>query len=282
MVAACVKIDSPTARGVKPPSGASSTTRMISSIDADFSAPRGHSPCSPRNVPPPTIPEKVRYPARSMDPLPPAELQSEIARSISREDMAKLPIRRYEGRVSLVATPEELEEALADLRQESIVGLDTETRPAFRKGESHLPSLVQVATARAVYLFQLRRSEFHPVLAGVLSEPRTLKAGVSLKDDLRALKQVFAFAEKNMLDLGLVARSNGFGQTGVRNLAGILLGMRIPKGIKTSNWAARELSPSQIAYAATDAWACRELVLRFKSLGLLRPKPPESAAAPGA
>ena len=217
-----------------------------------------------------------------MDPLPPAGLQNEIARSISREDMAKLPIRRYEGRVCLVATPGNLEEARSDLRQESIVGFDTETRPAFKKGESHLPCLVQAATARAVYLFQLRRSEVHPVLAGLLSAPRTIKAGVSLKDDLRALKQVFAFEEKNMLDLGLVARASGFGQTGVRNLAGILLGFRIPKGTKTSNWAARELTAAQIAYAATDAWACRELVLRFKSLGLLRSKPPESAAAPGA
>ena len=59
--------------------------------------------------------------------------------------------------------------------------------------------------------------------------------------------------------------------SGVRNLAGILLGMRIPKGTKTSNWAARELTAAQIAYAATDAWACRELFLRFQSLGLLRP-----------
>src|SRR6266704_3799133 len=209
----------------------------------------------------------MRYPALSMDPLPPAELQNEI----TREDMAKLPIRRYEGRVRLVATPDDLEEARADLKEESIAGFDTETRPAFRKGESHLPALVQVATARAVYLFQLRRSEVHPLLAGLLSEARTIKAGISLKDDLRALKAVFAFEEKNMLDLGLVARSNGFGQTGVRNLAGILLGMRIPKGIKTSNWAARELSAAQIAYAATDAWACRELFLRFQNLGLLRP-----------
>src|SRR6267143_6027536 len=213
----------------------------------------------------------MRYPARSMDPLPPAELQSEIPRSISREDMAKLPIRRYEGRVCLVATPQELQEALADLRQENIVGLDTETRPAFKKGESHLPALVQVATARAVYLFQLRRTEVFPVLADLLSEPRTIKAGVSLKDDLRALKQVFPFEEKSMLDLGMVARRSGFGQTGVRNLAGMLLGFRIPKGTKTSNWAARELSAAQIAYAATDAWACRELFLRFQSLGLLRP-----------
>src|SRR6266702_3399016 len=211
----------------------------------------------------------MRYPARSMDPLPPAGLQSEIPRSISREDMAKLPIRRYEGRVCLVATPGNLEEARSDLRQESIAGFDTETRPAFKKGETHLPALVQVATARAVYLFQLRRTEVFPVLAELLSEPRTIKAGISLKDDLRALKQVFAFEEKNMLDLGIVARRSGFGQTGVRNLAGMLLGFRIPKGTKTSNWAARELSPAQIAYAATDAWACRELYLRFRSLGLL-------------
>jgi len=217
-----------------------------------------------------------------MDPSPPAELQGEPARSISREDMAKLPIRRYEGRVRLVATPGDLEEARSDLRQESIVGLDTETRPAFKKGESHLPALVQVATARAVYLFQLRRTEVFPVLAELLSEPRTIKAGVSLADDLRALKKVFPFEEKNMLDLGQVARRNGFEQTGVRNLAGILLGLRIPKGTKTSNWAARELSPAQIAYAATDAWACRELYLRFHNLGLLRAKAPAASdAAPG-
>ena len=57
----------------------------------------------------------------------------------------------------------------------------------------------------------------------------------------------------------------------VRNLAGMLLGFRIPKGTKTSNWAAPELSAQQITYAATDAWACRELTLRFQSLGLLRP-----------
>ena len=205
-----------------------------------------------------------------MNPAPPANLQDAIPHSISREDMAKLPIRRYEGRLCLVATPEDLEQARADLRSEAVVGLDTETRPAFRKGESHLPCLVQAATARAVYLFQLRRVEVFPVLAELLSDPRIVKAGVSLKDDLRALKRVFPFAEKNMLDLGVVARRSGFGQTGVRNLAGILLGFRIPKGTKTSNWAAPHLSAAQITYAATDAWACRELFLRFRSLGLLR------------
>jgi ribonuclease D len=80
---------------------------------------------------------------------------------------------------------------------------------------------------------------------------------------------VFPFTVANVLDLGVVARRRGLGQTGVRNLAGILLGFRIPKGNRTSNWATPRLSPAQITYAATDAWACRELYLRFESLGLL-------------
>ena len=191
--------------------------------------------------------------------------------------MANLPIRRYEGKVCLVATPQDLEHALADIRQESVVGLDTETRPSFRKGESHPPCLVQAAAARAVYLFQLRRPDVFPVLAELLAEPRIVKVGVALANDLRPLKLLFPFMEKNVLDLGVVARRCGFGQTGVRNLAGIFLGFRIPKGARTSNWAAPHLSAAQITYAATDAWACRELFLRFQSLGLAPAKSPALA-----
>jgi len=214
-----------------------------------------------------------------MDTPPSPDSQSAPPRAISREDLALLPIRRFAGRVCLVETPHELERAHADLRAESVVGFDTETRPAFKKGESHLPSLVQVATAGAVYLFPLRRREVFPVLAELLSQARTVKAGVSLADDLRALKRVFAFEEHTILDLGRVARSAGLGQTGVRNLAGMFLGFRIPKGTKTSNWAKRELTAAQIAYAATDAWACRELFLKFRHLGLLAKTPSRAAGS---
>jgi ribonuclease D len=189
--------------------------------------------------------------------------------TISKEDLAGLPIRRYEGKVSLVPTLQALEEARADLRQERVVGFDTETRPSFRKGESHLPCLVQVATARLVYLFHLSRLEVLPALAELLAKPDVVKAGVGLAHDLRQLKLVFPFTVENALDLGVVARRRGIGQTGVRNLAGMFLGYRIPKGSRTSNWAASHLTPAQITYAATDAWACRELFLRFQSLGLL-------------
>ena len=197
-------------------------------------------------------------------------LPAGIATAISREDMAALPIRRYEGKVCVVTTRTELAQALADIQQEHVVGFDTETRPAFKKGERYEPALVQVATAKAVYLFQLRRVDVIPGLAQMLSDPRIVKAGVAVAHDLKSLKEVFSFAEKNMLDLGVVGKRYGLDQTGVRNLAGLFLACRVTKGARTSNWAATLLTPTQIAYAATDAWICRELYLRFQSLGLLR------------
>jgi ribonuclease D len=188
---------------------------------------------------------------------------------ISKETLASLPIRRYEGRVSLLETARALADARDDIRQERVIGFDTETRPSFRKGEIHLPCLVQVATGRAVYLFQLARLEVFPALVELLAKPDLVKTGISLAHDLRQLKEVFPFTVANILDLGVIARRRGFDQTGVRNLAGLLLGFRIAKGNRTSNWAAPRLSPQQISYAATDAWACRELYLRFEEDGLL-------------
>jgi ribonuclease D len=115
------------------------------------------------------------------------------------------------------------------------------------------------------------------LLAELLGEPRIVKAGVALAEDLRPLKQLFPFSERNVLDLGVVARRCSLKQTGLRNLAGIFLGFRIPKGARTSNWAATRLSAAQINYAATDAWACRELFLRFQSLGLLQRMAPAAS-----
>ena len=211
----------------------------------------------------------MRYPDSLMNSTIPVNSQNDYTRAISREEMANLPIRRYEGGVCLVTTPQDRARALADLRHESAVGFDTETRPSFRKGESHPTCLVQAATAGAVYLFQLRRPDVLPILAELLAQPHTVKAGVGLAHDLRSLKLVFPFMEKNVLDLGVVARRCGLGQTGLRNLAGIFLGFRIPKGTRTSNWAAAQLSAQQIIYAATDAWVCRELFVRFQKLGLI-------------
>ena len=196
-------------------------------------------------------------------------LPSGTAQRISREEVSDLPIRRYEGSVHLVAAPADLQRAMQDICQDSVIGFDTETRPAFRPGESYLPSLVQFATAEAVYLLQVQQQDYSAAMQEILSSDSIIKAGVSVTDDLRNLKKLFEFEERAVVDLGKVAKHHGLKQTGLRNLAGIFLGTRIPKGATTTNWAARRLTPQQIAYAATDAWACRELYLRFKQLNLV-------------
>jgi ribonuclease D len=192
---------------------------------------------------------------------------SDGSRSISRDEVNALPIRRWEGEVRVVTSAEEAARALAEIRDETVTGFDTETRPAFRPGESYPPSLAQFATARAVYLFQLRSRAVAAAVAEVLAAEPIVKAGVGLADDLKGLKKVIDFAQKSTVDLGAAAMRQGLKQTGVRSLAAIFLGFRIPKGTKTSNWARSRLTPRQIAYAATDAWACRELYVRFRTQG---------------
>jgi ribonuclease D len=185
----------------------------------------------------------------------------------------QLPVLRYGGAVHVVKTEADLQRALRDIRREHVVGFDTEARPTFRKGQSHPPALVQIATSRAVYLFQLSLLDCSHALAEVLSNTKLVKAGVALDRDLIDLRKLFPFEPANVVDLGHVAKRAGIQQTGVRNLAGMFLGGRITKAVQTSNWARPHLSEKQIRYAATDAWVCRELYLRFEALGLLKPSP---------
>lgn len=196
-------------------------------------------------------------------------MAAEYPNAISRENLNELPVQRYEGPIHFIDTPALLHAARNDILAERAVGFDTETRPAFRKGESYLPSIVQVATAKGVHIFPLRYADTHGLLAEMLAAQGIAKVGVSLAYDLRTLGQVFPLHQRHIIDLGIIAKRHGYEQTGVRNLAGLLLGCRVPKGAKTTNWAAPHLTPAQIAYAATDAWICRELYLRFETLGML-------------
>jgi ribonuclease D len=202
-------------------------------------------------------------------------------RTIAHDELMQLPVLRYEGPIHLVASADELLRALREIRAERVVGFDTETRPTFRKGPLHPPSLVQMATRRAVYLFQLKRLDnaralapLRAGLAAVFGDAHIIKAGIALERDLLELQKLFPFRAANVVDLGDVAKRNGWQQTGVRNLAALFLGARITKGAQTSNWARPRLSVAQLRYAATDAWVCRELYVRFEAAGLLTAKTP--------
>lgn len=197
-------------------------------------------------------------------------------RTIPHDELMQLPILHYDGPIHLVTTATELRA----IRHERVVGLDTETRPTFRKGQSHPPSLVQIATARAVYLLQLKSFDCSHALAEILGNAHIVKAGIALGRDLKELGQMFPVQPANIVELDTVAKRNGFEQTGVRNLAGMFLGGRITKGAQTSNWAQPKLTAAQLRYAATDAWVCRELYLRFESLGLLTAKSPTRDESP--
>ena len=192
-----------------------------------------------------------------------------MRRTIPHEELMGLPIVRYRGPIRSVDSEDDLRRAVQEIRSERVVGFDTESRPTFRKGQSHAPSLVQIATSHAVNLFPLARLDCSHALADVFGNPTIIKAGVALARDLSELQKLFPFTPANVVDLGDIAKRRGMEQTGLRNLTGLFLGGRITKGPQTSNWARHNLSPNQLLYAATDAWACRELYLRFESLGLL-------------
>jgi len=181
----------------------------------------------------------------------------------------QLPILRYDGPLHVCTTATDLVTAADAIRLERVIGFDTESRPTFRKGPAHPPCLVQVATATAVYLFQLNRLNCTTVLTEIFENPQIRKVGIAIGRDLSELQKLFPFQSTGVLDLGDVAKKNGLEQTGIRNLAGLFLHRRITKGAQTSNWAAPELSPKQLTYAATDAWICRELYLKFEGFGWL-------------
>lgn len=180
-----------------------------------------------------------------------------------------MPLRSYEGEIEVVSTGEDARRAVADLEGKNLLGFDTETRPAFRKGQHYLPALLQLASRDRVFLFQLNRIADDAIVHPLLARESLCKTGVSVHDDVAGLQERCNFRPAGFLDLGDVARSSGMKTHGLRNLAANLLGFRISKSAQVSNWAAEELSRKQIRYAATDAWVGLLLHDAMRELGLL-------------
>ncbi len=184
---------------------------------------------------------------------------------ISREEILELPLARCRSEIKLVRTAADAGRAVASLRREKVLGFDTETRAAFKKGESYPPSLVQLAGAGTVYLFMLNHLKELGGLEKVLSSPRIVKTGVALGRDVKELREIKEFEPAGFAELEKVSDERDVAANGLRGLAAIVLGLRISKGAQRSNWARPELSDKMIQYAATDAWACREIYLRLKA-----------------
>ncbi|MGE4558888.1 MAG: 3'-5' exonuclease [Desulfobulbus sp.] len=188
------------------------------------------------------------------------------AQKISKEAINELPLAKWQGPVLLVRTIAEAKEAAALLNGETVLGFDTETRPAFKKGQKFNPSLLQLAGTDTVCLFQLQSTGLPGPIIDLLGNPSIVKAGVAPDFDLQSLQAITPFSPGGFIDLARMARQRGIRDQGLRGLAALVCAIRISKSVRTTNWAKRELTQQQIQYAATDAWISREIYLRLQDL----------------
>ena len=187
---------------------------------------------------------------------------SETNLAPTKEEIALLaPFERLAlERIELVSTEAEAERAIAEMAGVRVFGFDTESKPTFAKGEvSDGPHIVQLSTVGKAWIFQLHDLACRQRLAECLASHESLKVGFGLGDDKRRIQSKLGVEAYGVVDLNATFRKLGYRKDiGVKAAIAIMFGKRFPKSGKasTSNWAARQLSESQLLYAASPRAAC--------------------------
>ena len=166
-------------------------------------------------------------------------------------------------------TVEEIERAGREIVGSGVAGFDTESKPTFNAGEkSRGPHVVQFALRDRAFIFQLHRPECRALVSDLLQSERVLKVGFGLRNDRGQIRSSLGVTLRAILDLDHVFRKRGYkGQIGVRAAIGAVLrqSFRKSRRVTTSNWAAADLTPAQLLYAANDAFAALRVM---EALGL--------------
>ncbi len=184
--------------------------------------------------------------------------------------IASLPRINFGGRIVVISTEGEAKRAVDILLEHSILGIDTETKPSFRKGQQNIVALLQVSTEDLCFLFRLNRMRFAPDIIRLLEDTTVLKVGLSLHDDIISLRRRYAFRPGLFFDLQDHVSEIGIEDRSLQKLYANLFGEKISKSQQLSNWENESLNDKQKLYAATDAWACIQLykeLLRLKMTG---------------
>lgn len=185
---------------------------------------------------------------------------------IDKEAMSRMETVTFQGRIITILTECAANQAVDYLLSYPLLGIDTETRPSFHKGEHHQVALLQVATDDTCFLFRLNRIGMPASVVRLLSDAVVPKIGLSLHDDLAALRERGAFDVNNFIELQAYAARFGIEDKSLQKIYANLFAQRISKRQQRSNWEADVLSSAQQMYAAIDAWACLRIYKELKTL----------------
>lgn len=188
-------------------------------------------------------------------------------KSITSEEVNKLPLQAFEGDIVLVEQDDDLNEAVQYLRKYKILGFDTETRPSFKKGKVNDVALLQLAANSKTFLFRINKIGLPEELISLLGDPEIVKVGAAIKDDIRGLQKINDFDANGFIELQDYVSKFGIESFSLKKLSAIVLDFRISKRQQVSNWEAEELSPGQLKYAATDAWVSLKIFEKLKGAG---------------
>lgn len=166
----------------------------------------------------------------------------------------------FQGPITVVDNISKAEEALDKLFAAKCIGFDTESRPAFFKGQKFPVSIIQLATNEEAFIFQLKYVRFAGRLVELLSDESIIKVGVGVQDDIRRLNELCKFKHGGFFDLSAEMKRKGVVQSGARALTARYLGRKLVKSSQKTNWAVSRLTERQLEYAATDAWICLQLL----------------------
>lgn len=183
---------------------------------------------------------------------------------IEKEEVNQLPLVEFKGEVVIVRDETAFAEAIDYLQKQSCVGVDTETRPSFVKGQHYPTALVQIATTQRCYLFQLKHLGFRKELAELFANPQICKVGLAFKDDLNGLQRLHRFTPSHCIDIQKMVLKYGILDLGLQKIFAIVFQKKISKAQQLTNWENATLTAEQARYAATDAWATLLIYKRLK------------------